>query len=178
MVTQYARDAAMTAVVFGFFATTWFGWAQEAPPAGRRRELVVGTVLAVLTAGVGGVLAWRHWDDGTAFDADVSRRFGIVVGIEFAVAALGAGVLALRRLAELIPPWIALVVGAHLFPVASLLDYPLIHLAGLLILIVALAAVRVARTRSVPVSWVTGAATGTVLLGTAAISLAVAAAGS
>lgn len=31
---QYARDGAMSALVLGFFASCWFGWAQEKPPPG------------------------------------------------------------------------------------------------------------------------------------------------
>jgi hypothetical protein len=27
------RDAAMAALILGFFASCWFGWAQERPPA-------------------------------------------------------------------------------------------------------------------------------------------------
>jgi hypothetical protein len=28
---QYTRDAAMSALILGFFASSWFGWAQEKP---------------------------------------------------------------------------------------------------------------------------------------------------
>jgi hypothetical protein len=75
MTAELLRDAAATAAVFGFFASAWFGWAQDQPPP-----------------------AWR-----TALDADTSRTFGLVVGIEVALAAIGAAVLARRRRSELIP---------------------------------------------------------------------------
>ena len=52
---------------------------------------------ALATAAAGGILMWRHWSDGTAFDRDTSIRFGIVVGIEFALAGIGAAILAARR---------------------------------------------------------------------------------
>jgi hypothetical protein len=174
MITGHVRDAAATAVVFGFFASSWFGWAQEAPPRSWRPLLGAGSVLSLLTAAAGGLLAWRHWSDGTAFDAATSRTFGIVVGIEFAAAALGAGLLALRGRRAMIAPWVALVVGAHLFPVAAILGYPLIHLVALLVTLVALMAPRVAGTRGLPPSAVVGVGAGGVLLVGALVSLLIA----
>ncbi|GAA3951000.1 hypothetical protein Aau02nite_86580 [Amorphoplanes auranticolor] len=123
------------------------------------------------------LLAWRYWHDGTAFDGDTSRAFGIVVGIEFGAAALGAVALAVRRHRGLIPVWIAFVVGVHLFPVASLIRYPAIHLVAALITLAALVSVPLARSRSITLSAVVGTATGAVLLTAALCSLAVAALG-
>jgi hypothetical protein len=109
------------------------------------------------------------------FDDDTSRVFGIVVGIEFGAAAVGAVVLAVRRHSELIPVWIAFVVGVHLFPVAALVRYPAIHIVAVLVTLAALVAVPAARSRSLVPSAVVGAATGAVLLTAALFSLAVAA---
>jgi hypothetical protein len=66
---------------------------------------------------------------------------------------------------------VALVVGIHLFPVASLLQYPLVAVVAGLVTVVALAAIPLARSRSLAVSAVTGVATGTVLLAGASYSL-------
>lgn len=177
MLAEHIRDTAATTVVFGFFASSWFGWAQESPPRGWRKPLIAASVLTLLTAVAGALLTWRYWDDGTAFDAGTSRRFGIVVGIEFAAAALGAAVLAVRRRRELIPVWIAFVVGVHLFPVASLIGYPVIHVVAALITLASVVAVPIARSRSITPSAVVGAATGAVLLAAALFSLAGAALG-
>ncbi|WP_433391040.1 hypothetical protein [Micromonospora sp. KLBMP9576] len=174
MIAEHIRDASATAVVFGFFASSWFGWAQDAPPRRWRPVLGIGSVLSLLTAVAGGILTWRRWAEPTAFDADTSRAFGIVVGIEFGVAALGAGLLALRHRRDLIPVWVALVVGVHLFPVAVLLEYPLIHVVAALVTVVALAAVPVARARAVAVSAVVGLGAGVVLLVAAVSSLVIA----
>ncbi|WP_327032545.1 hypothetical protein [Micromonospora ureilytica] len=174
MITEHVRDAAATAFVFGFFASSWFGWAQEAPPKPWRPALIAGSILSLLTAAAGGLLAWSHWSDGTAFDADTSRTFGIVVGIEFGVAAIGAGLLALLRRRELIAPWIALVVGVHLFPVAELLDYPSIHLVAALVTVAAVVAIPAARARALAVSAVVGLSTGVALLLGAVSSLIIA----
>jgi len=126
------------------------------------------------------LLAWRHWSDGSVFDSpDTGPDFGIVVGIEFGLAGLGAGLLAIReRHRELIPAWIALVVGVHFVPVAELIEFPLVHVTGALVTLVALAAVPVARRRALRVSAVTGVGTGTVLLGSALVCLGTAFLGS
>ena len=113
MTPEHLRDAAGLAAVFGFFAMAWFGWAQEKPPSSWLWPLRIGSILAGLTAIGGGLLLWRHWSDGTVFGDSTGRAFGILVGIEFALAGLGAGLLAWRKHAELIPAWIAFVGRAH-----------------------------------------------------------------
>jgi hypothetical protein len=175
VIAEHVRDLAATAVIFGFFASSWFGWAQEAPPAGWRKFLVAGSVTSLLTAVAGGLLTWRHWNDGTAFDEDTSRAFGVVVAIEFGAAALGSVLLAWRGHRDLISMWVAFVVGVHLFPVAVLIGYPMIHVVAALITIVSLAAVPVARARKLSVSAVVGAPTGLILLSAALFSVVAAA---
>ena len=106
------------------------------------------------------------------FDAGTSRTFGLVVGVEVALAALGAAFLARRRRGDLIPAWVALVVGVHLIPVALLVRSPLTAVTAVLVTLVALVAVPLARSRSVAVSAVTGLDAGTVLLTAALCSMA------
>ena len=177
MFAEHLRDIAVTAAVFGFFASGWFGWAQETPPPAWRKPLITGTVVSYAALVAGALLAWRHWHDGTVFNADTSRTFGIVVGAEVGAAALGAAVLAVRHHRELMPAWIAFVVGLHLFPVASLIRYPAVHVVAALVTVAAVVAVPVARSRSITPSAVVGAATGGVLLAGALFSFTVAAFG-
>jgi hypothetical protein len=172
MTTIFVRDAAATAVIFGFFASVWFGWAQEKPPPRWRGLLIAGSVASLVTMVAGALLTWRFWRDGSAFDADTSRAFGIVVGVELVAAAAGAIVLTVRRRADLVAAWVALIVGLHLFPVAAIVGYGLLYLVAAAVTAVALIAVPVARSRSVPVSAVTGMTTGSVLLVAALASLA------
>lgn len=173
MTSEFSRDAAMTAAVFGFFAMAWFGWAQEHPPRSWKKWLIAGSVLAPMTLVAAGLLAWRDWNTGTAFEGDdTGQTFGIIVGVEFGLAGIGAAVLARRGRRELIPVWIALVVGVHFLPLAPLLHYPLLYLVGSLVIIVALAAVPIARRRSVPLSAVNGLGVGATLLVAAIFSLA------
>jgi hypothetical protein len=76
-------------------------------------------------------MTWRNWSGPTAFDADTSRTFGLVVGVEVALAAIWAAVLARRRSSELIPAWVARS-WVHLIPVALLVRSPLIAVTGVL----------------------------------------------
>lgn len=164
MQAEHVRDAAMTAAIFGFFAMGWFGWALEAPPPAWRRFLYAGLVVSGLTLAGGAAVAVTHWSDGTVFDGSVNRTYGIIVGIEFAVAGLGAAALGVARRPALIPVWIAFVVGVHLFPIAALLHYPAIHVVGVLVTAVALAAIPVSRGTRLHPSAVTGVGAGVALL--------------
>ena len=171
MNAEFIRDAAATAAIFGFFASSWFGWAQENPPAAWRHWLIAGAILALLVAIGGGVLTWQHWLDGTAFNPQTGRTFGLIVGIEFTIAGIGAGVLAALGKPQLIAPWVALVVGVHFWPLAPLLRYPLLYGVAALVSIAALVAVPLARAQTITVSAVTGLAIGLILLAAALYSL-------
>ena len=121
----FVRDAAMSALILGFFASCWFGWAQEAPPTRWRVPLVTGAVASLGVAVLGGLLAWQHWSDGSALSEDgAMRAYGILVGVEFTVAGLGAALLAWHGHARLLAPYICLVVGVHFWPMAPLLEEP------------------------------------------------------
>jgi hypothetical protein len=169
---DYLRDDAMTALIFGFFASTWFGWAQERPPQSWRRPLVVAAALSLVVGAIGGYLAWRHWGDGSALsEPGAMRRYGIAVGVEFGLAGLGAAILGIRKRPDLIAPWICLVVGVHFAPLAPILKNPLLYVVAALMTVVALVAVPLARRRDLPPSAITGVGAGACLLLFAVISL-------
>ena len=169
--TQFVRDAAMTGAIFGFFAAGWYGWAQDDPPAGWRKPLTVGSIVGLLIAVAGGIIAWQNWSTGTVFDADTSPIFGIIVGIEVVLAVGGALLLSRRGRQELIAPWVALVVGVHFLPMAPLLGYPLFYVVGALVTVAGLVSVPLARSRGITVSAVTGVMCGSILLVAALFSL-------
>ena len=50
--------------------------------------------------------------------AETRNAFGIVCGVEFGVAGLGAAVVGIRKRAQWIASWIAFVVGVHFVPLA------------------------------------------------------------
>ena len=60
----------------------------------------------------------------------------------------------------------------HFFPLAVLLEYPMLHVLALLITIGGLLAVPLSRRQSLPISAVTGAIAGPTLLTAALYSLA------
>ncbi|GAA1810619.1 hypothetical protein GCM10009682_35300 [Luedemannella flava] len=171
MLAAFVRDAAATGAIFGFFASVWFGWAQEAPPRRLRPYLIAGSVLSVAAIVAGVTLMIIHWNDGTVFDDTTGPQFGVVVAFEVVLAGLGAAVLA-RRQPDVVPAWVALIVGLHLFPVAVILEYPFLHVPAALVTLVALGSVHVARQRGIATSAVTGLGSGAVLLLSAAYSLA------
>jgi hypothetical protein len=180
---HYLRDDAMTALIFGFFASMWFGWAQaapngsarelaERPPPAWRRWLTIAAVVSLAVGAAGGYLAWRHWGDGSALsEPGAMRRYGITVGIEFALAGVGAAILGVRKHPELIAPWICLVVGVHFAPLAPILKNPMLYALAALMSVVALVAVPLARRRDLAPSAVTGVGAGVSLLVFAIISL-------
>lgn len=171
MIAEFDRDAATTAAVLGFFALSWLGWSLENPPRRARAWVLVSMVVAAVIMVAGGVLAAAHWSDGTVFDADTSPIFGIVVGVEFALAGLGALFLSRRGRAELIPPFVAAVVGLHFVPLALILGQGLLFALAVAVTAAAVIAPIAARRRGLAVSFVNGLAVGTVLWVGAAYSL-------
>lgn len=166
------RDAAMTALILGFFAASWFGWAQERPPAAWRAPLITGMVLSLAVSATGAVFAWRHWAaDSALSEPGAMRQYGIILGVEFGVAAAGAAALALLRHSQYVAPWICLVVGAHFFPMAPVLNSPPLFVLGAALIAVAAAAVLVGRGWRLALSAATGAGAGTALLGYASVSV-------
>jgi hypothetical protein len=163
---QSVRDHAMTALILGFFASAWFGWAQERPPLAWRRPLIVGALLSVVIAVFGATLAWRSWSAGSALsEPGAMRSYGIIVGIEFGIAAVGAAGLAALGHSDDISSWICLVVGVHFLPMAPLLKNPSLVVLGALLTAVALTGVLVSRRTALAPSAITGAGAGVVLLG-------------
>jgi hypothetical protein len=162
---EYARDGAMTALILGFFASAWFGWAQERPPAAWRSPLIAGAVVSLVVAVAGAVLAWRNWSGGSALsEPGALRRYGILVGVEFGVAGAGAAAIALRGHLEYVAPWICLVVGVHFWPMAPVLKNPSLAVLGAALAAVAVMAVLVSRRTAVAPSAITGAGAGLSLI--------------
>lgn len=163
---QYVRDGAMSALILGFFASSWFGWAQERPPARWRPALIVGAVLSLIVAALGAVYAWRSWSEGSVLsEPGAMRQYGIIVGVEFGVAAAGAAVIGLWGRVKYISAWVCLVVGVHFWPLAPLLDSPSLIALGTLLTGIAAVAVFISRRTGVAPSAITGAGAGTALLG-------------
>lgn len=100
------------------------------------------------------------------------ERYGVIVGVEFGLAGLGAGILAVIGQADYIPVWVCAVVGVHLLPLAPLLRDRRLVALGVLVTIVALVALVVGLADTVTPSTVTGVGAGLLLLAFAIAELA------
>jgi hypothetical protein len=107
-----------------------------------RSQLTNKTMLSLAVSATGAVFAWRHWSGQSALsEPGAIRQYGIILGVEFGVAAAGAAALALLRHSEYFAPWICLVVGVHFFLMAPVLKSPPLFVLGAVLIAVAAAAV-------------------------------------
>jgi len=168
------RERGIYAVVEGGFAAGWFGWGQAAAPPWLVVPLAVGSILSVLVAVAGIVVTARSRARWTAVsDRTVRRRFRIIVLVEFALAGIGAAVLAAAGRATWIPAWVCLVVGVHFFPLSRALGNRSLARAGALLTGIAAAALVVGMATRVAPSTVTGAGAGLCFLAAGLATLVV-----
>lgn len=168
------RERGIYAVVEGGFAAGWFGWGQAAAPPWLVVPLAVGSILSVLVAVAGIVVTARSRARRTAVsDRTVRRRFRIIVLVEFALAGIGAAVLAAAGRATWIPAWVCLVVGVHFFPLSRALGNRSLARAGALLTGIAAAALVVGMATRVAPSTVTGAGAGLCFLAAGLATLVV-----
>ncbi|MEV0717860.1 hypothetical protein [Asanoa sp. NPDC050611] len=157
------RDAGFTALFLGFFAAAWFGWAQAGGSSG---WLTAGSVVSLLVAVAGLAIGLRAPAEGSAMrDRAASRRYGIIVGIEFAVIFIGAVLLGRLGQPDYIPVWVAFVVGVHFVPLAPVLGDPLLRPLAVATCLVALVGLVVGLASDTEPSLVVGIAEGLLLLG-------------
>lgn len=169
---QSRRDLGITALVLGFFAAAWFGWGGGGAPDGWQPFLTAGSVVGLAVAVAGAVVGFTSRTASTlSRDRAASRRYGIIVGIEFGAIALGGVVLGLAGAAEYVAAWVCLVVGVHFFPLAPVLRDPLLVPLGALVCAVAVVATVVGLTTSVAASFVAGLGAGVLLAVYAAVAL-------
>lgn len=166
------RDVGNTALFLGFFGAAWFGWGQAAAPAGLLPWLTAGSVLALLVAAAGLGVNVRNRSQPTKMsDRAAGRRYGIIVGIEFGVAGLGAAVLATTGAAAYIPVLVCAVVGIHFVPLAPVLADRMLVPLGAATCAVAILALVLRLTGGVAPSTVTGIGAGGLLTSYALVSL-------
>ena len=114
----------------------------------------------------------RPSGEGALHDRAAGRRYGILVGIEFALIGLGAGVLGATGHDAYIPVWTCAVVGLHFFPLARVLGDPPLRWLGAAVTAVAVAALLAGAFTGVPPVSVTGVGAGVALLAYATLALA------
>ncbi|MFE0592729.1 hypothetical protein [Micromonospora echinospora] len=169
--TPTRRQAGLTALYLGVFATLWFSVPKADPPLDT--VLVGASVAALLTAAAGGVVAARARGaaDVPPRDRATDRRYLLVVVAEFAAAGLGAALLGLLGGSAFIPVLVSAVVGLHFLPLAPVLGDPLLRPLGLAVCLVALVGLVAGLVSSGLVPLLVGAGTGLLLLGHALVAL-------
>ena len=143
-IVRTRRDLGITALVEGFFAAAWFGWG-NASPSPLAPLLVIGSIVGLLVAVCGALVGFSApRTDAVLHDREAGRRYGIVVGIEFGLAGVGAAVLGIMGYADYIPVWVCAVVGVHFFALVNILRDPMLRPLGALMCGVAVLALVVA----------------------------------
>ena len=162
----------ITAVIFGCFGLMWFGWGKEAPPGWLSPWLSVGMVVAVAVGIAGVAVCFRHRTaQAPARDRVERRRYGVVVGIEFAAIGILAAVLGATGHAAFIPVVVAAVVGLHFYPLATVLHDPQLRPLSLVTCVIAVLGLVTGLTSGVAPSAVIGPGVGVALVGYAALGL-------
>jgi hypothetical protein len=170
------RTLANAVIIEAFFALAWFSWGQDRPPAWESILLDIGAILAVLVT-VGGIVIARRarHEPSPLSEPAAGKRYGIIVGTEFASIGIGAAIIGATGHSDFIAAWVCLVVGVHFVPLDRV--FPGIGMIGLAaaIVCVAVAAFVVGASTSIPPSAVTGLGAGACLLGHATSLLVIAA---
>lgn len=167
-----AQGQALAAVVEGFAAVVWFGWAQVSANSWLSTLLTLGSVAGFVLAVVAFVRAARAARAGSALrERAVRRRYVAVLAVEAAVAVLGIFVLAVTGLLEWSPVWVCAVLGVHLVALARVLGDRLLVVVGALLVVVAFVALLLAVLGVTAPATVAGAGAGLCLLlaGTASL---------
>ncbi|MGC4874762.1 hypothetical protein ACLQ26_00640 [Micromonospora sp. DT43] len=169
-VTSSRHQAGLTALYLGIFAMVWFSVPAAEQPL--RALLVVGSLAALLTAVLGGMLSARtRGTSGGPRNRATDRRYLLIVIVEFVAAGLGAAVLVAAGWSAYVPVLVCLIVGLHFFPLAPLLADPLLRPLGVALCVVAAAGLVVGLASAVSAGLVIGTGAGVLLLGYAVQSL-------
>ncbi|HHX46815.1 Uncharacterised protein [Brevibacterium casei] len=153
----HPRDLVMIGAIFGLAAFIWSGWAQEAPPKGLVFRIVLaGLGVAGLALAVPSILtAIGNWSEPSAFTSGTSAftLYLIVFWVEVIIGAVASFFLIRTSQTENIAPLILAIVGVHFFALAVVFGQPVLHLAGLLLTIVAVLAFVLPRDTAAPSFW-------------------------
>lgn len=137
--------------LMAFFGAAWWGWGvggiQGVFP-GETVAFFLLLALATLILGSGGVLLIRaarrlpqeplaaEKARGVAEGKRYSRIFGVVFGLEIVFIALGSLLLNVLHHPEFVLPSVAIIVGLHFFPLATLFTVRLYYVTGALLVLV------------------------------------------
>lgn len=162
---RYLQDYATMTAFFGFFSMAWFGWSQENPPSTWRKYIGILTGLGLVLFLGGIYLSYTYWAAGSALDKPAAMdNYFLFLILEFAIAGIGAILLFRKELKNYIAPWVCFIVGVHFFALRYVFDDFSLHILGLLLVLVSIAAIYIAKNSKLTMSTITGILTGTILL--------------
>jgi hypothetical protein len=134
--------------------------------------LTVGSLVGLLVAAVAGIRMWQHRAGASAMHDPAGRRGYVrAVGVEVGLIVLGVLVLDLTGRPGYLAPWILFVVGAHFLPLGRLFRVAGLRVAGVLLALVAVAAVLIGILGGPAPSAVAGAGGALVMIVTGAVEL-------
>jgi len=162
---RYLQDYATMTAFFGFFSMAWFGWSQENPPKSWRKYIGILTGIALLIFLGGIYLSYDNWGEGSALDENTAMNYYFIfLVLEFVIAGIGAFILFRRGMRNYAAPWVCFIVGVHFFGLRYVFDDFSLHLLGLLLVIISVAAIYTAKNSKFTMSTITGISAGMVLM--------------
>lgn len=154
---SYPRDLVMIGAVFGLAAFIWSGWAQEEPPGHPSFRFILGGLsvagLALTVPSV--LLAIGHWSEPSAISTG-TPVFVVYIVVFWAEVIIGAllSFLAIRSgHSDWVAPLILAIVGIHFFALAVVFAQPVLHLAGVLLTLIAVVAFFLPRDAAASSFW-------------------------
>ncbi|MFE6169696.1 hypothetical protein ACFVP8_17760 [Viridibacillus arvi] len=154
----------MYMAIFGVFASSWFGWAQEKPRENWRKYLGIASVFSILVGLVGIYLSVTNWHRPSALsEAGTFRNYLIFVYVEFFVAGIGAFLLIKKKRKDYVAPWVAFIVGIHFIWLKSIFQDSSLYLLATLLVAVSIISVFLSKKLNVTNSAITGIGAGIVL---------------
>ena len=164
------RGWALAAVVEGFGAVVWSGWAQVGADPRLSTVLTLGGVTGFAVAVTGFVLAVRSVPSAEV-SAAVRTRYLLVLAAEAVALLVGVLVLAVAGVLRWAPVWVLVVFAAHVPAVARVVGNRLLSLVGPALVALAVPALAVSALGLMAPSTVTGSLAALCLLLAGVVSL-------
>ncbi|MGE7770960.1 hypothetical protein ACQKMK_10525 [Viridibacillus arvi] len=154
----------MYMAIFGVFASSWFGWAQEKPKENWRKYLGIASAFSLLVGLLGIYLSVTNWHRPSALsEAATFKNYLIFVYIEFFVAGIGAFLLIKNKRKDYVAPWVAFIVGIHFIWLKSIFQDSSLYLLAALLVAGSIISVFLSKKLNVANSAITGIGAGIVL---------------
>lgn len=153
------RGMAAGAAVLAYFGLAWAGWGVSGVPAAVMIPVMVVAGLCFVALVTGTVVVFRaaRTRPPGGMDRSAGRgvgwRFGLIVLAEFVVIGVVARLLAASGHEEVLPAFICLVVGLHLFPLRRLFGVAMYDVTGGALCAIAVITVLAALLIGAPVLW-------------------------